>query len=61
MAAARAKGKRPGRQPLDMKKVEAAMKLIEAEISPTEAARQLGLGRSTLYREMRRLGISRPA
>ncbi|WP_353682570.1 helix-turn-helix domain-containing protein [Mesorhizobium sp.] len=37
------------------------MKLIEAEISPTEAARQLGLGRSTLYREMRRLGISRPA
>jgi DNA-binding NtrC family response regulator len=26
-----------------------------------EAAKQLGLGRSTVYREMRRLGISRPA
>jgi DNA invertase Pin-like site-specific DNA recombinase len=61
IAAARAKGKRPGRQPLDTKKVEAAIKLINAQMSPAEAARQLGLGRSTVYREMRRLGISRPA
>lgn len=61
VAAARAKGRRPGRQPLDMKKVEAAIKLINAEVSPAEAARQLGLGRSTVYREMRRLGVSRPA
>lgn len=61
LAAARAKGKRPGRQPLDPKKVEAAIKLVEAKVSPTEAASQLGLGRSTIYREMRRLGISRPA
>lgn len=60
-AAARARGKRPGRQPLDMKKVEAAMKLIEAKTPPAEVAKQLGLGRSTVYREMRRLGISRPA
>ncbi|MGX1500809.1 DNA invertase Pin-like site-specific DNA recombinase [Labrenzia sp. MBR-25] len=60
IAAARAKGRRPGRQPLDMKKVDAAMKLIEANVSPTEAARQLGLGRSTIYREMRRLGVRRP-
>ena len=30
IAAARAKGKRPGRQPLDMNKVEAAIKLVEA-------------------------------
>jgi DNA invertase Pin-like site-specific DNA recombinase len=59
--AARAKGKRPGRQPLDMARVEAAIKLVEAQTSPTEAARQLGLGRSTVYREMQRLGISRPA
>jgi transcriptional regulator of acetoin/glycerol metabolism len=44
-----------------MTKVEAAMKLIEAYMSPAEAAKQLGLGRSTVYREMRRLGISRPA
>jgi DNA invertase Pin-like site-specific DNA recombinase len=61
LAAARAKGKRPGRQPLDSKKVEAAIKLVEAKVSPTEAARQLGFGRSTIYREMRRLGVSRPA
>ncbi|WP_284775421.1 recombinase family protein [Agrobacterium sp. lyk4-40-TYG-31] len=61
IAAARAKGKKPGRQPLDMKKVDAAIKLVTANVSPTEAATQLGLGRSTIYREMRRLGISRPA
>lgn len=61
MAAAKAKGTRPGHQPLDMKKVEAAMKLIEARTPPAEAAKQLGLGRSTVSREMRRLGISRPA
>jgi len=60
IAAARAKGKRPGRQPLDMARIEAAIKLIEAQTSPTEAARQLGLGRSTVYREIQRLGISRP-
>lgn len=36
------------------------MTLIAANTSPSEAARQLGLGRSTLYREMRRFGISRP-
>jgi DNA invertase Pin-like site-specific DNA recombinase len=61
IAAARAKGKQPGRQPLDMSKVDAAIKLVEARISPTEAARQLGIGRSTIYREMRRMGIERPA
>ena len=61
VAAARAKGKRPGRQPLDIEKVEAAMKLIEAKTPPAEAAKQLGLGRSTVYREMRRLGVSRTA
>ena len=61
VAAARAKGKRPGRQPLDMKKVEAAMKLVQARTPPAEAAKQLGLGHSTVYREMRRLGISRSA
>ena len=61
IAAARAKGKRPGRQPLDMAKIDAAIKLIEARMSPTEAAKQLGIGRSTIYREMRRMGIERSA
>jgi DNA invertase Pin-like site-specific DNA recombinase len=60
IAAARAKGKLPGRQPLDMAKVDAAIKLVEARVSPVEAARQLGIGRSTIYREMRRMGIGRP-
>jgi transcriptional regulator of acetoin/glycerol metabolism len=39
--------------------VAAAIKLIEANISGG-AARQLRLGRSTVYWEMRRLGINRP-
>jgi DNA invertase Pin-like site-specific DNA recombinase len=60
IAAARARGKHPGRQPLDMAKVEAAIKLVEAGIPPTKAAKQLGIGRSTVYREMRRLGVRRP-
>lgn len=60
IAAARAKGKLPGRQPLDNDKISAALKLIAASVSPTEAARQLGIGRSTVYREMKRLGVARP-
>lgn len=58
--AARAKGKLPGRQPLDRTTADAAIKLVEAQTSPTEAARQLGIGRSTIYRKMRRLGVERP-
>ena len=61
IAAARAKGKLPGRQPLDSDKVSAALKLVAANVSPAEAARQLGIGRSTVYREMKRLGVARPA
>jgi len=61
IAAARAKGRKPGRQPLDMTKLDAALTLIQANTSPAQAAKPLGLGRSTIYREMRRLGINRPA
>lgn len=57
IAAARARGKRPGRQPLDADKIAAAIKLVKAGLSPTAAARQLGLGRSTVYREVNRAGI----
>ena len=60
IAAARARGKRPGRQPVNMDKIKAALKLVEAGLSPTEAAKQLGLGRSTVYREMSMAGIQRP-
>jgi DNA invertase Pin-like site-specific DNA recombinase len=59
IAAARAMGKRPGRQPLDADRIAAALKLVAAGLSPTAAARQLGLGRSTVYREVSRLGIQR--
>jgi len=56
VAVAPAKGKRLGRQPLDLKKVDAAMILIGAGTSRIEAAKQLNLGRSAIYREIRRLG-----
>ncbi len=58
--AARAKGRTPGRQPLDAAKLDAALTLFEANTPTAQAAKQLGLGRSSIYREMRRLGISRP-
>jgi DNA invertase Pin-like site-specific DNA recombinase len=57
IAAARAKGKRPGRQPLDTDRIAAALKLVGAGLSPTAAAHQLGLGRSTVYREIAVAGI----
>ena len=58
---AQAKGKRPGRRPLDPHKATAALNLVTAGLSPTEAAQQLGLGRATVYREMARAGVRRPA
>jgi DNA invertase Pin-like site-specific DNA recombinase len=58
IAAARARGKRPGRQPLDPKKIAAALSLVKAGLSPTTAAKQLGLGRSTVYRGVNRAGIA---
>jgi len=60
IAAARAKGKRPGRKPVDSEKVRAALKLVEAGLSPTAAAKQLGLGRSTVYREITVAGLPAP-
>jgi DNA invertase Pin-like site-specific DNA recombinase len=49
LAAAAANGRRPGRKPLDPEKLEAAFALVDAGLSPTKAAFQLGIGRSTLY------------
>ena len=59
IAAARARGKRPGRQPLDADRIAAALKLVQAGLSPTAAARQVGLGRSTVYRELGRTSAER--
>jgi DNA invertase Pin-like site-specific DNA recombinase len=62
IAAARANGKRrPGRRPLGRDKAAAGFKLVQAGLSPTVAARQLGLGRATVYREMAHAGVRRPA
>jgi DNA invertase Pin-like site-specific DNA recombinase len=44
---------------LDADRIAAALKLVSAGLSPTAAARQLGLGRSTVYREVSRIGIQR--
>lgn len=52
LATARTKGRRPGRPPLDQDKREAALLLVQSGMSPTQVARQIGLGRSTLYREL---------
>jgi DNA invertase Pin-like site-specific DNA recombinase len=59
VAAARARGKRPGRRPLEADKIAAAIQLVEAGLSPTAAAQQLSLGRSTVYREINRAGVER--
>ena len=59
IAAARSRGKHPGRRPLNADKIAAALSLVKAGLSPTVAARQLGLGRSTAYREVGRAGIAR--
>src|SRR5215213_8352499 len=52
VAAARAAGRHPGRPKLDREKLRAALTLIRNGMSPTKAARHVGLGRSTLYREL---------
>lgn len=55
LQAARKKGKKLGRPNIDKQKLHSAIKLIETGISPTTAANQLGIGRSTLYRELKYL------
>ena len=52
LAAAKAKGRKAGRPPINPDKRDAAIKLIEAGLSPTEAARQVGLGRATVYKHI---------
>ena len=50
IAAARKRGRKPGRPPLDPETVAAAQKLIEAGMTPGQAAKQLNIGRATAYR-----------
>ena len=50
LATAAKNGRRPGRPKADPEKVDAALKLVEAGVSPNQAAKQIGIGLSTLYR-----------
>lgn len=53
LAAAKARGRTGGRKRvMDASKVSAAKKLLEAGTSATEVAKNLGVGRATLYRAM---------
>src|SRR5262249_30281184 len=52
IANARTNGRRRGRHPLDHGKLAAADLREPSGMSSTQADRHLGLGRSTLYREM---------
>ena len=50
IAAARKRGKNPGRPKLDTETVSALQNLVKAGMTPGAAAKQLGIGRSTAYR-----------
>ena len=52
LRAAEAKGRKPGRPKLEDETLSSARALVEAGLSPTRAARQLGIGRSTLYKRL---------
>ena len=54
MAAAETSGRRPGRPGADPAKIAEAMRLADAGLGVTKAAKQAGVGRSTLYKEMAR-------
>ena len=60
IAAARAEGKKPGRPGLDREKLQAALTLVGSGMSPTKAAKQVGLGRSTVYRELAAVAENEP-
>lgn len=48
--AARARGRKPGRPRLDKETITAIQHLVAGGLSPGQAAKQLGIGRSTAYR-----------
>lgn len=51
-AAARARGSRFGRPIASPEAIAAALTLVDAGYSPTDAGRRTGVGRSTIYREI---------
>jgi DNA invertase Pin-like site-specific DNA recombinase len=61
IAKAKAEGKYKGRARTAMAKAGEVEKLLAAGVNPTEVARKLGIGRSSVYRAMRERKIKRVA
>ena len=61
ISAARRRGRTAGRPPLDPDTISAAQKLIDAGLSPAQAAKQLGIGRATAYRIAASMREGRPS
>jgi DNA invertase Pin-like site-specific DNA recombinase len=61
IAKAKAEGKYKGRAGTAMAKAGEVEKLLAAGVNPTEVARKLGIGRSSVYRAMRERKIRRVA
>ena len=61
IAKAKAEGKYKGRAKTAMAKAGEVEKLLAAGVNPTEVARKLGIGRSSVYRAMRERKIKRVA
>lgn len=59
IAKAKAEGKYRGRAPTAMAKSGQVQELLAAGIGPAAVARQLGIGRSSVYRAIRERGIKR--
>ena len=50
IAAARKRGRRPGRPALDQETISDTQTLVQAGLTAGQAAKQLGIGRATAYR-----------
>jgi DNA invertase Pin-like site-specific DNA recombinase len=61
IAEAKAEGKYKGRAPTAMTKAGEVEKLLAAGVNPTDVARKLGIGRSSVYGAMRERKIKRVA
>src|SRR5262249_11481794 len=59
IARAKAEGKYKGRARTAMAKSAEVERLLAAGVSPTEVARRLGIGRSSVYRAMKERNIKR--
>jgi DNA invertase Pin-like site-specific DNA recombinase len=57
IAKAKSQGKYKGRKPTARAKAEEVQVLLEAGVTPTEVARKLGVGRSSVYRILTEKGL----